>query len=358
MEEKINKQKINLTNIVNGGIPTTIHRYRIILPSDSALHDIENSRSETLPTVGELFDVDVLDKERDRIVSILRRRGYYNFQKELLYFEADSALKDHRINLTLKLQPAFANNDSAVQIIFSQKRIGNITIYNIPESAIIYNAKHLALDTVYQDGFTIIYPDSIHPFRARPLISKIFLKSDAIYNERMVDRTYSALNSLSAVKYVSVAFKDVGENTLDCNIVVNQDMPHSIMAEVGGTNSDGDLGVGIGLGYQNNNIFRGFETFSIGVNGSYEAMGNLGQLFNATEVGGSAGLQFPRLLMPGSTDFKRRVGGTTDLTVSINYQQRPQYKRILANAGLKYIWHIKRTQIGRASCRERVSSPV
>ena len=51
------------------------------------------------------------------------------------------------------------------------------------------------------------------------------------------------------------------------------------------------------------------------------------------------GLKVPKFVFPFiSNNFSRRILATTDFDISLNYQQRPEYTRIIAGAGWRYNW--------------------
>lgn len=52
-----------------------------------------------------VFNLDVLDQERERISSIFRRAGYYAFNKEYIGFEADTTLGNNHVDLDLIIYP-------------------------------------------------------------------------------------------------------------------------------------------------------------------------------------------------------------------------------------------------------------
>ena len=41
-------------------------------------------------------------------------------------------------------------------------------------------------------------------------------------------------------------------------------------------------------------------------------------------------------------NFRQRSTGTTEIAASVNFQQRPEYQRNIANAGIKYNWRWRR----------------
>ena len=333
---KINKKHIKVSYDITPKEPYRIRNYFITIP-DSTISSIINKRNLSIIKRGDLFDVDKINEEREQIARLLRNRGYFNFRKELLFLYVDSALNSHEIDAELSIQPQYLDNDSALQIIFSKKQIENVTILTLKDND-ISNMSNLNLDTTYINDIKIIYNPKNKAFRPKAIANKISIIPNITYSDFAVERTYSQLNSLSAAKYVNISFSENSNNKLDAQIVITQNKPHTISAEIEGTYSGGDLGIGAAIGYKNNNIFRGSETLNLNINGGYEAIGSLSEYQSAWDIGGEASLTFPTLLMPMSKNFKRRSTGSTEIVASVNFQQRPEYQRNIAGAGIKYNW--------------------
>lgn len=335
-------RKTDLTFVVTGNEPYRIKSYKIDIPDDSVMYYL-NRRKTTLPKLGDLFDADMLATERENAAQTLRRRGYYYFQKEALKFEADSA--NHEVDITLKLQDNYSQNDSIRRQLFTKQTVSSVTIYDVSKSMSDDGKLNRAdLDTTTIEGFTVIHSKK-SCFRPKKLISKVLILPNRRYNESHVERTYAILNALQATKYVDINFRELGGDSLACIVVVAPSKKHSFSVDLEGTNSAGDLGIGLGVTYQNKNAFRGAEILKVSARGSYEAMGKLGALRNAYEVGGNASIIVPEFLMPFmKTEARRRIGGTTEFSVGYNFQQRPEYKRNIANLGMKYAWNVHRTR--------------
>lgn len=335
-------RKTDLTFVVTGNEPYRIKSYKIDIPDDSVMYYL-NRRKTTLPKPGDLFDADMLATERENAAQTLRRRGYYYFQKEALKFEADSA--NHEVDITLKLQDNYSQNDSIRRQLFTKQTVSSVTIYDVSKSMSDDGKLNRAdLDTTIIEGFMVIHSKK-SCFRPKKLISKVLILPNRRYNESRVERTYAILNALQATKYVDINFRELGGDSLACIVVVAPSKKHSFSVDLEGTNSAGDLGIGLGVTYQNKNAFRGAEILKVSARGSYEAMGKLGALRNAYEVGGNASIIVPEFLMPFmKTEARRRIGGTTEFSVGYNFQQRPEYKRNIANLGMKYAWNVHRTR--------------
>ena len=333
------KRHAKVTYSIEEGEPYRLRNYFITIPDSSALEAI-NRREKPLIKPGDLFDIDRLNEEREQVAKMLRNQGYYNFRKELLFFYVDSALNTHEIDAELSIQPQYLDNDSALQIIFTKKEFENVTILALKDNDLLKN--NLELDTFYQNNIKVIYNKQNKAFRPKALINKTSIQPDRIYSDFIVDRTYSRLNSLNAAKYVNISFTENSNNKLDAQIIITQNKPHTVSAEIEGTYSGGDLGVGAAIGYKNNNIFRGSEILNVSINGGYEAIGSLSEYQSAWDIGGEASLTFPTLLMPMAKNFRQRSTGTTEIAASVNFQQRPEYQRNIANAGIKYNWRWRR----------------
>ena len=127
------KQKASVTYTIEAGDPYRLRHYFITIPDSTALQTI-NRRENSLIKSGDLFDIDNLNEERERVSRMLRNRGYFNFRKELLFFYVDSALNSNEIDAELSIQPQYLENDSALQIIFAQKKIDTITIIALKDN--------------------------------------------------------------------------------------------------------------------------------------------------------------------------------------------------------------------------------
>lgn len=336
VKTKVRHRKTNVFYSIITNEPYTIGEYYVYIP-DSVANSFVAADSVNALKPGDLFDVDLLNQERERVTKLLRRRGYYNFQKEWVGFLADSTMSDNRVGVLMTLQPQYIA-DSVQEVIFRRKTVDNIVIYCLSGRTL----QGVDPDTVFMDGVTIIYDSPKHAFRPNMLAEKISIMPHSLYNERLVQRTYENLSSLYAVKYVSVSFDDISDDLLRCVIYISPENRHGYTIELEGTNSNGNIGIGANIDYVNKNIFHGAETFKIGAHGSYEMMGKKGSILHSFTVGGSASLSIPSVWLPASREFRRRSGGTTDFSVSYDYQRRPLYTRNIANAGMRYAWRYRR----------------
>ena len=292
-----------------------------------------------------------LDAERELIVQRLRNNGYYAFNKNYITFLADTATGSHDVDLTLTLSnkmqelPHLPHIDTHRQFF-----VRNVIFVTSYDAVSMQNG--VFGDTTTFNGITVLYGDDKY-IDAGTLDENCFIRPGSIYNSSDVDRTYKALGRLGIIKYINIdmrAINEINGNLLvDAYILLNRDKSQTISFSLEGTNSEGDLGFGIGADYQHRNIFKGSEILNVKFKASYESLsGDLSGLINDnySEYSGDVGITFPKFKMPFLREnFKRRIQASTEFMASFNYQERPEYTRVIAGAGWKYIWSERNNQM-------------
>ncbi|MDR0829965.1 MAG: BamA/TamA family outer membrane protein [Prevotellaceae bacterium] len=341
------KKKTNVTYQIVGGEPYKIENFEVVVDYDT-INKFLQRFYQNGALKGELFDVDLLNAERARATQALRRSGYYNVQKEMFAYTADTTETQYKVDVKMVLQPQYAV-DSVAKVIFRKKKIDRVTIYCYTDTK-IQDENYLSdLDTVFYKNYRIIYNQKKHIFTPKILATKTVLAEGQTYNEFLVSRTNSNLASLSAIKYVNISFTEKDDDLLDCNIYVSPSDRFGYSVEVEGTTAMGaDIGAGVKVGYSDKNVFKGAEIFKLGANVAYEAIfmrsaDEKTTIDNAYIVGGEASLTIPQILIPFlKENARKRYGGTTIFSLNYSYQDRPeQFKRHIANGFMKYNWQTR-----------------
>lgn len=263
-----------------------------------------------------IFNAKSLDDERKRITRILTNIGYYKFNKDYISFLADTIAGSKDIDLTLVLR--LYHTKSNVDTLHSRYKIHNVVF----KSA---------------DGVSDV------DLRSRVLLNNSFIEPEEYYSAEDLRDTYNRFGRLQAVRYTNISFVEHADsNLLDCDIRLTTNKPHSISFQPEGTNTAGDLGIAASLTYQNRNIFKGSESFSIELRGAYEAIRGLEGYSNSNfeEYNIESSLLFPRFIAPFlSYDFRRRINATSEVVLMYNLQNRPEYYRRVLSAAWKYKWN-------------------
>lgn len=87
--------------------------------------------------MGMIFDVNILDAERQRITNKLLQNGYYKFNKDYIGYTADTVRNTYNVDLTLHLRAYRAHeNDSAeAHKQYQINKINFITDYDVLQSS-------------------------------------------------------------------------------------------------------------------------------------------------------------------------------------------------------------------------------
>lgn len=335
-------KKIDLIYNVNPGEPHVIESMNYVF-DDPELGEVIMSDSIRFTIgPGTPLNRDLLENEIAQISSRLRDKGYYTFSKDYITFTADTLAGSKAVDLTMRVHSAPAATlpgdapDPGKRYMIERVKF----VIESPDGSHSASPR-----TEQRDGYTFVYGNDRY-LRPGFLEEKCYIRPGEPYNGTDVNRTYDAFSQLPIVKYVNIAMNplatDGDTGFLEAVVTISRNKKQGISAEIEGTNSEGDLGFGIGLTYQNRNLAHGAEVLSAKFRGSYESLsGNLDGFINDryTEFGGEVGLTFPQFEAPFlSRNFKRRIRANTEFALSMNYQERPEYTRIISGLAWKYRW--------------------
>ena len=320
---------------------------------DSLLTFEQLIKNRTLLSTGDNFDLDLLDSERERITSLLRRNGFWAFDKEYIGFIADTLDMTDKVNLELVVYP-FVERDDKNKVIerpHQQYYVDEVNVY--VDYNPIYDgslADYKPTDVAMRNNYNIFYGKGGKYIKPFVIVNSSYIRPDRLYNEDMTTMTYNAFSQLNIMRNVNIKYEPFIENDttkLRCIITAIPDRKQAISTEIEGTNSAGFLGVGTGIGYTHRNLFRGSEMFNFKVRGSYEAVTPSFTSFmdNYFEIGGEASLTFPRFMFPFiNKETRRKLRASTQFVSSYTFQRRPDYfTRTVFSTGIKYLWENRRS---------------
>lgn len=266
---------------------------------------------------GQLFSVNQLSKNRNRITEYLTNHGYYQFNKEFIHFDVDSSQINQCVDVTMNVDLYRRNN---------YQTLSQHPLYRV--RSIIYEGVN----------------DSVSDFHIRRSVleQNSYITPGELYSANDLQKTYTKFSKLQAVRYTNIHFDENPDSMLlDCHIQLSPQKTNSIQFQPEGTNTAGDLGAAASLIYQNRNLFHGSELFNITFRGAFEAIKGLEgyQTNNYEEYNVESSLTFPRFLFPGvSRNFQKRSNASSEVVVNYNRQNRPEFQRRVFTAGWRYKW--------------------
>ena len=355
--ETLSKKKMKLVKYsLKPREPYLIDSMSFEIPDDYLAQLTKESRLRRKHvSVGDRFDVDELDEEREELTSYFKNRGYFDFHKELIYFDVDSSRNNNSVHLELGIIPRKVpyegDPDSLIVSPYKRYRIRNITVIDRP----YYRDREAsALDTTNIRGYSIIDQGQLK-VKPKLIAQNILFDRESYYELDKVTTTYRRLSTLPIVRAASIRFNpvsdDIDNRWLDAEIGLTPSPKQNISLEWDGTNQGGFLGISGALGYRNRNIFGGAEMLALQISGGIEAQQLLtesgtgsdvggGLAFNTLEFGPQISLTFPKFLLPVNTErFAKSANPKTTLIANLSYQRRPDYERTRSFGSIVYRWN-------------------
>lgn len=341
-----NKRKLKVNYTLNPGEPYVINNIEYVFPDTTFRTLVMRDSSKFVVKKGDKLDRTLLERQREQITQLLRNNGYYDFAKEFITFNADTTTNSRLVDLTMTLNVFPKNLQHQERLTHDKFIIGNVYYITNFDPATDESLRALGgRDTVNYKDITIFYGENKY-LRPGVLYENCFLHRGSLFRQRDVERTYQALSRFNILKFINIRFLEAGiignERILDTYILLTPGKSQGISLEIEGTNSEGDLGVAASATYTHRNIGKGSETLTAKIRGAYESLsGNLEGLLHDRymEYSLDLGLNFPKFKAPFLSErFKSKVNASTELNVAMTYQERPEYTRIISNAGWSYKW--------------------
>lgn len=328
---------------INLGQPYVLETYQLLQDSLEIMQLVNNNLSNTAMVKGTRLDLDLLKAERTRIDQELKAMGYYNFNPDLLIFEADTnQYPDRRYDLYLRFKGDAPEKSKFPYTVREIKVFPNYSI----------NADQSSLDTVTVNDIDFIQDELF--FKPELLEKYILFKNGTLFNPQISRTTSGRLSSVGNFRYVNISFDEAdsvrgadGTYPLNARILLSPLNKRAVRAEIQGvTKSNSFVGPALMLNYQNRNIFKGGEIFQLTGKLGYEQQILSGdrEAQQSIELGFNASLIFPRVIFPGSvTDRFKFSIPKTRVSLGLEYQNRTDLYLINTyNASFGYFWNVNR----------------
>ena len=303
----VKRKKVNVTYEVTLGKRYPIKQLSITLPEGGEFSEafLKDTSAMTVK-VGDYLSESALEAETERSSADMRNKGFYTFNKNYYFFEADTLTYPDSALLHLTVHE-YTRNETA-------KEAEPIRKFYFNDVSITYPRTLKIKDKVLKELNTII--------------------PGAPYSSDIVNQTYSRLASLRVFNSVNIGMTKADTNLVDCSISLSQSKLQGFKVNLeGSTNSSGLLGVSPQLSYYHKNIFRGGEWLNLSFMGNFQFKFN--DSVRSNEFGVSAGLSFPKFFPLPYRYFKGEIP-RTDINLSYNYQDRPEYTRNIISTSYGY----------------------
>ncbi len=361
------RKRVKVIYTLDPAKPYKLRQIALDVPDSTLKRYMLIDQDLSLISKGKIFNAFDLEDERARLSELLQNNGYYYFDKTFIYYEVDSALNSHQMDITIKVKPGpnvnSGDSSRVTNLLHRRYFINDIYIntdYTIqdankaPSDTLKLGVKKTKKDTA-ENFYYILYNGRlrIHPI---VLTQSVFMKSGDPYRFIDVRKTKARIGELGFFGYTNIRFKEVNvadsadENgRLNCLIDLSTRKLQSSTIELEGTNTGGRPGIGANYTYQNNNIFRGSEIFRLRAHFAMEAQksligktdggNNALSFFNTKELGLEASIDFPKFLVPFKPQrFPKYFHPKSNLRLGVGFETRPEYKRMIYTLLFGYDW--------------------
>ena len=254
---------------------------------------------------GDAFEINKFEKERERLFTLFRNNGVYNFQQNSIQFIAaiDSTGQDLKIPVTIEIQnPQQLVNEISTTVPYQTYTINEIEVFVDDFNAGI-NIDQFTDSIQYKD--ITLYSKGKLKYRPQAITSGIAIKKNQPYSDLDRTLTYRYFTNLKNFKYPSINYSLIPEkeDQLKASIFLTPRERFSLGFDLDFSHSNiQDFGIGLGGGLGIRNVFKGAESLELNIKNTLGASRDIAQkgdqFFNLFELGADLKLSFPRLVFP------------------------------------------------------------
>ena len=343
---------------ITAGIPYRITDIQYSIADAMVARIILADTNRSLLQRGNIYDEYVLDNERSRIEERLLNRGYFNFSRNNIRYEADTSLGNGNLSLRVIVQNQLNKIDDStvVESNFRCYKIQSIDIY-IDDPKLDY----LDLDTVFYtevanktdtNTYRIFLPVGMRrPYKSSALVYPLFFGTEDVYSKRRSGSSYDRYSDMRNFGYTKISYIETADSKenyqqdtgyLDCKVQLVKLPRRFYDFDFFAKNTGGIYGLGVSLLYGNRNLFKAAEILSFGIRYTQELQidpADSSWHFRNFEAGVNVSLEFPRFLFPIKQQrIPKNFRPKTLISVGANYIRHNYFSRFLITTNFTYNW--------------------
>jgi outer membrane protein insertion porin family len=322
------------------------------------------ARAQSVLKKGRPYSKQVLSAERDRLVTLFRNNGYYNFSKEDLYIERDTVVaglidptldpfqqaalleelkrkREHPTIIVVVLQRPVVDSSHIMKY-----SIGHVTIY--PDLSVVQDDSVVVsnIDTSAARGFTIV--SRSNKFKPFVLTDNVYMRPGQLYQYQNYARTLNRFNQMGAWQQTAIGLQpsDSADSVLDASVRLYPAKKYDISPNLEASRNTNDIlttgnlfGVAVNLAFHNRDAFREAVQTSTNLRAGVELGSNFIQ---TTDFSISHSIAFYRRIAPNwFADFIRLPKDSLRTVINGNasYTDRRDFFTVRSiNGSFGYEW--------------------
>ena len=307
-------KKATVDYIVTLGKQYPLKEVTYSLPDSTIGQILKDEKFKYAIKEGSILSESSLEKEAERIASLLRKKGYYGFTKNYMFNFADTTAVPDSALLRVELREYTRNESPSAARKHTRDTIRYVN-YQIPAN----------LDVRFD------FLDDIN-----------LLENGMEYNEDIVSATYQRFAGNHIFNTVNISLTPVDStNYVDCMIALTPSKLQNFEINFdASTNSTGLIGLSPSLTYNHFNFFGGGEVLTLGFRGNFQFKFN--DPTRSNELAITSGITFPKLLFLPFIRTRTVTLPATAVQLAYNYQNRPEYTRNILSGSYGYSWSASR----------------
>lgn len=325
--------------VIQRKVPYTIDSIYFKIPDEHILTLVTNDSVNSSVHKGDTYQQQNITSEREKLHGLLLNNGYYNFNRQYISFEVDSA--------------SLGNNLMAVGIIIKNPQGTRKHKVHTIDSVIFTTDTDVRglsqiRNSVKFNG--VDYKFHEKRYSKKLLDWRLFIYPDSLYRKENTLETQRQLSNLDIFKFINVNYDTTGGKFI-ANIFTSPLKKYQTSNEFGVNVSEGLPGPFVNFSIKNRNVFKGLEVMElsgrIGAEGLQRATEN-SDAYSSLEYGANLSFSFPQFLFPLGRDFKAKIGRfnpQTKVTAGLVFTDRQDYLRNNINTSISYAWQNKKDRI-------------
>lgn len=303
------------------------------IPDTAVLDLVKKNQNESFLIPSTRYRQENFEKERDRLESILKNNGYFDFSRQYIEFNLDTT---------------FSQQGLATQIVIRNPPNRNQhKIFSIDSVLVITDSETQGLgsqegrsSSVF-NGITYSYFD--RKYNERILDRRLEIRPHDLYSRKNTLETQRQLFNLDLFKFANVVY-DTSGSGMQANIYMSPLPKWQFSTESGVNVTQGLPGPMVNFNLRDRNVLKSLGILEF--TGRFNVEGVAGaatqeNVFRSIEMGSNLSLILPGVVAPFSRSLPRSFSSynpRTRISIGFTSTNRPEYNRGNYNATFGYQW--------------------
>lgn len=303
------------------------------IPDTAVLNLLKKHQEESFLIRGTRYRQENFEKERDRLESLLKNNGYFDFSRQYIEFNLDTT---------------FSQKGVATQIVIRNPPNQNRhKVFSIDSVLVITDSETQGLrlqddrtSSVF-NGITYSYFD--RKYNERILDRRLEIRPHELYSRENTLETQRQLFNLDLFKFANVVY-DTSGSGMQANIYMSPLPKWQFSTESGVNVTQGLPGPMVNFNLRDRNVLRSLGILEF--TGRFNVEGVAGaatqeNVFRSIEMGSNLSLILPGVVAPFSRSLPRSFSSynpRTRISIGFTSTNRPEYNRGNFNATFGYQW--------------------